>query len=106
MEAIDVDKAEAVADVLKSVGVRRDSYLDPRLYPPPDDPLEDQLAYFVSMAAIDHRTGLWEPFEGVVGGEFFHGADALYRLGRLAYGRGFFKAEKLAELAPSEAEHC
>ena len=105
MEAIDVDKAEAVADVLKSVGVRRDSYLDPRLYPPPDDPLEDQLAYFVSMAAIDHRTGLWEPFEGIVGGEFFHGADALYRLGRLAYGRGFFKAEKLAELAPSEAEH-
>jgi hypothetical protein len=51
MEAIDVDKAEAVAGVLKSVGVRRDSYLDPRLYPPPDDPLEDQLAY----------SSLWSP---------------------------------------------
>jgi len=104
VEAIDIDKAEAVANVLKSVGVKRDSYLDPRFYPPPDDPAEDQLAYFVAMVAIDHRTSLWEPFEGVVGGEFFHGADALYRLGRLAYSRGFFKAEKLAQLTPSEAE--
>ncbi len=104
MEAIDVDKAEVVANILKSTEVKRDNYLDPRFYPPQDDPLEDQLAYFVSMVAIDHRTSLWEPFEGDIDGEFFHGADALYRLGRLSYGRGFFKAEKLAELAPSEAE--
>ena len=104
MEAIDVDKAEAVANVLKAVGVKRDNYLDPRLYPPPDDPLEDQIGYFMAMTAIDHRTSLWEPFEGIVEGEFFHGADLLYRLGRLAYNRGFFKAEKLAQLRPDEAD--
>jgi hypothetical protein len=104
MEVIDVDKAEAVANVLRAVGVKRDSYLDPRFYPPPDDPLEDQIGYFVAMTAIDHRTSLWEPFEGVAEGEFFHGADLLYRLGRLAYSRGFFKAEKLAQLRPDEAD--
>lgn len=102
--AIDVDTAEAVAGVLRSLDLRRDSYLDQRFYPPPGDAVEDQAAYFVSMSAIDHRTSLWEPFEGVIGGEFFHGADALYRLGRLAYDRGFFATKKLAELTPVEAE--
>ena len=104
MEVIDVDKAEAVANILKTVGVKRDNYPDPRFYPPPDDPLEDQIGYFVAMTAIDHRTSLWEPFEGVVEGEFFHGTDLLYRLGRLAYSRGFFKAEKLAQLRPDGAD--
>ncbi|ABL88121.1 iron-sulfur cluster loop [Pyrobaculum islandicum DSM 4184] len=104
MEVIDVDRAEAVASVIRRLEIKREQYLDQRLYPPPDDPLESQLAYFVSMVAIDHRTSLWEPFEGEIEGEFFHGADALYRLGRIAYDKGFFKAEKLARLTPSEAE--
>ncbi|MCU7786431.1 iron-sulfur cluster loop [Pyrobaculum sp. 3827-6] len=104
MAAIDVDTAEAVANILRSLEVKRDSYTDQRFYPPPSDAVEDQAAYFVSMVAVDHRTSLWEPFEGVIEGEFFHGADALYRLGRLAYDKGFFKARKLAELTPAEAE--
>nr|WP_181953531.1 iron-sulfur cluster loop [Pyrobaculum arsenaticum] len=101
---IDVDAAEAAAGVLKTLGVKRDTYQDQRFYPPPGDPVEGQAAYFVSMVAVDHRTSLFEPFEGYIEGEFFHGADALYRLGRLAYDRGFFKAERLAALTPSEAE--
>ncbi|ACB40266.1 iron-sulfur cluster loop [Pyrobaculum neutrophilum V24Sta] len=104
VETIDVDRAEAVAGILKSLKPNRDSYLDSRFYPPPEDPVEDQLAFFVTMVAIDHRTSLWEPFEGQIAGEFFHGADALYRLGRLAYDRGFFKAENLAGLTPDKAE--
>jgi len=104
VEVIDVDRAESVAAVLKSVDIRRNDYTDPRFYPPKEDPAEDQLAYFVTMVAIDHRTSLWEPFEGVIDGEFFHGADALYRLGRLAYAHGFFKAERLAQITPKEAE--
>lgn len=101
--ALDVDRIEAVAEVFKKLNIRRDLYLDERLYPPRDDPRERQLAFFVSMVAIDHRTSLWEPFEGVINGEFFHGADALYRLGRLAYDEGFFTPERLAQLTPAEA---
>ncbi|MEM1923630.1 MAG: N-glycosylase/DNA lyase [Pyrobaculum sp.] len=101
--ALNVDKIEEVARELKKVEIRQDQYLDKRFYPPPDDPRESQLAYFVSMVAIDHRTSQWGPFEGVIQEEFFHGADALYRLGRLAYDEGFFAAERLAELTTTEA---
>jgi hypothetical protein len=104
MPAIDVDRAEAVAAAVRGLQIRRESYSDRRFYPPPGDPLESQLAYFVAMVAIDHRTGLWEPFEGVIDGEFYHGADALYRLGRIAYDRGLFTAERLARMTPAEAE--
>jgi len=104
VSAVDIDTAEVVAEILKRLGVKRDNYTDPRFYPPSSDPIEDQAAYFVSMVAVDHRTSLWEPFEGVVMGEFFHGADALYRLGRLAYDEGFFKADRLADLTPGEAQ--
>ncbi|MEZ0248114.1 MAG: iron-sulfur cluster loop [Thermoproteus sp.] len=106
MEAIiDVDKTRAVADVIKILRLERDRYLDGRFYPPLDDPREDQLAYFVSMVAVDHRTSTpLGPFKGYIDGEFFHGADALWRLGRKAYDDGLFKAERLAELTPKDAE--
>lgn len=103
MVAIDVDKAEEVANILKKVEIRQD-YLNPLFYPPPGDSRESQLAYFTAMVAIDHRTSTpWEAFEGEIGGRFYHGADALYRLGRILYDKEFFKAEKLANLTPIDA---
>lgn len=103
--AIDVDKIREVADVVRGLGLKRDRYLDERFYPPPSDPREDQLAYFTAMVAVDHRTSTpFGPFEGYINGEFFHGADALWRLGRLAYDDGLFKAERLAELGPDDAK--
>lgn len=105
MVAIDVDKAEQVAALVKEIRPTRDSYTDPRIYPPLSDTREDQLAFFTAMVAVDHRTSTpWSSFEGYIQGEFYHGADALYRLGRLAYDEGFFKAERLASLTPKEAE--
>ena len=102
--AIDVDKIREVADVLRGLSLERDRYLDDRLYPPPSDPREDQLAYFTAMVAVDHRTSTpLGSFEGYIDGEFFHGADALWRLGRKAYDAGLFKAERLADLKPEEA---
>jgi len=102
--AIDVDKAEEVASRLRELRIERDRYETPRLYPPMGDPREDQLAFFTAMVAVDHRTSTpWDSFEGYIGGEFYHGADALYRLGRLAYDEGLFKAERLANLTPREA---
>lgn len=104
MAAIDVDKAEAVAALLKKMELRRDEYLNPEFYPPPGDSRESQLAYFTAMVAVDHRTSTpWEPFEGYIGGRFYHGADALYRLGRILYDSEFFTAERLAQLTPKDA---
>ncbi len=104
MAAIDVDRAEAVAALLKKMELRQDDYLNPEFYPPPGDSRESQLAYFTAMVAIDHRTSTpWESFEGYIGGRFYHGADALYRLGRILYDSGFFTAERLAQLTPKDA---
>ena len=103
--AVDVDRARSAADIVGRLGLRRDAYDDGRFYPPRSDPREDQLAFFVAMVAVDHRTSTpLGPFEGHIDGEFFHGADALWRLGRKAYDEGLFKAERLAELTPGEAE--
>lgn len=105
MATIDVDKAEQVAALIKELRPTRDSYTDPRIYPPVGDPREDQLAFFTAMVAVDHRTSTpWGSFEGLINGEFYHGADALYRLGRIAYDEGIFKAERLANLTPRDAE--
>lgn len=104
---IDVDRITAVAAVVKGLGLKRDSYLDERLYPPHGDPPELQLAYFAAVVAVDHRTST--PFgslEGYIDGEFYHGADALWRLARRAYegDEGLFTPKRLAELSPGEAE--
>ena len=58
-----------------------DNFTDPRYYPPAGTEDELVLRYFIFMVAIDHRTSRYGPFEGYVDGEFYHGADLLYRLG-------------------------
>lgn len=95
---LDVDKAAEVADVVKGLGLKRDRYLDERYYPPPDDPRELQLAYFAAVVAVDHRTSTFGPFEGYIDGEFYHGADALWRLARRAYPE-VFSPDRLASLS-------
>lgn len=104
LASIDVDRAEAIASVVRGLGLRRDRYDDDRFYPPREAPLERQLAYFAAMVSIDHRTSTWwQPFEGRIDGELYHGTEALYRLGRKAFDRGLFDAERLASLTPQEA---
>ena len=81
-----------------------DSFTDPRYYPPPSESREDVLRYFISMVAIDHRTSLNNSFEGLVGNEFYHGADLLYRLGMIKYYESpeFFNPNHMAELTLDE----
>ncbi|HDD25853.1 MAG TPA: N-glycosylase/DNA lyase [Acidilobales archaeon] len=86
---IDIDAIEAVARVMKefNVGSYVDTFTDPRYYPSPSDDPENVVRYFIFMVAIDHR--LSRPrraFEGFIDSEFYHGADALYRLGMIKYG--------------------
>ncbi|MCD6324095.1 MAG: hypothetical protein J7L55_03195 [Desulfurococcales archaeon] len=83
---------------------RFDTFTDERFYPPPSTGREETLRYFIFMVAIDHRTSRCGPFEGFVDGEFYHGADLLYRLGmkRFMEDPEFFSPEKMSVITPSE----
>ncbi len=92
---------EAVSDILRRMELHMDTYDDPRYFPPKDSERELQLGYFTAMVAIDHRTSTpLGVFEGYVDGEFFHGADLLYRLGKKVFERDpeFFLPGRLAKL--------
>jgi len=83
---------------------RVDRFANPKYYPPLNEDREHVLRYFIFMVAIDHRTSLDNSFEGLIGGEFYHGADLLYRLGMAKYYEDpkFFSPEHMAELRLDE----
>lgn len=98
---IDRNNISSVSKVIAELDLKRDSYDDPHFFPPRSVDQELQLGYFVAMVAIDHRTGTpLGAFEGYVNGEFFHGADLLYRLGMLIFKDDpeFFSADRLSRL--------
>lgn len=101
-----LDAIYRAARAIRGLALRRDTYDDERYFPPRDMDPEAQLAYFTAMVAIDHRTGgpLGRPFEAVVGGEAYRGADLLYRLGRMALEEdpGLFSPGRLASMGLDE----
>ena len=91
----------SVAEIISQLRLERHRYVDEKFYPPEDTNREIQLGYFMTMVAIDHRTSTpLGPFEGVIDGEFYHGADLLYRLGKRVFDEDptFFSAENLVNL--------
>ncbi len=104
--SINYRKVLATTEVFKSlieeVGI--DPFTDPRYYPPKSCSDEDVARYFIFMVAIDHRTSRYGPFEGYIGGEFFHGADALYRLGMEKFLKDprFFSPEHMSRITTEE----
>ena len=103
---VDIDAAEAVADAIKRIGVKRDDYMDGRFYPPPSAPRELQLGFFFTMVAIDHRTsGPWGSYEVDVGGETLRGADLLYWRGARIFREDpqLFTPERLVNISVDEA---
>ena len=78
-----------------------DYFVDPDFYPPANASRRDVVAYFLVMVAMDHRLSRpGRPYEAVVDGKLYHGADLLYKLGskRLAEDPGFFEAHRLARV--------
>ena len=84
-----------------------DTFQDTRYYPPPQADKETVARYFIVMVAMDHRLSRpGRPYEGVVDGEFYHGADLLYRLGskKLEEDPDFFSPERLAGVTVDEVK--
>ena len=92
-----------LASVASSIEV--DYYLDPDLYPPPGASRRDIASYFLVMVAMDHRLSRpGRPYEAVVDGKLYHGADLLYKLGlkKFIEDPGFFEAKRLAKVTPRD----
>lgn len=109
MFGVDYEKAarfgEALARAAERIPV--DTFTDQRYYPPETAPRETVSMYFLVMVALDHRLSRpGRPYEGLVDGELYHGADLLYRLGRkiLEEDPEFYTADRLARVTPSEVE--
>ena len=105
MVGIDWEAIDRMASSLKRVklGIRVDRFDDERYYPPLNAPRRDVVLYFLVMVAMDHRLSRpGRPYEAVIGGELFHGADLLYYRGAEAYRRdpSFFDPENLARATP------
>ncbi len=99
-----IDRAARVLGKNKPSLSKLDVY-DPKYYPPREDEREKVLRYFLVMVAMDHRLSRpGRPYEGYVDGEFYHGADLLYRLGAKKYyeNPSFFSPEHLMEISADE----
>lgn len=104
---VDVGKSRIIGRVLgKAIsGLTPDDFTDSRYYPPRGASRETVASYFLVMVAMDHRLSRpGRPYEGYVDGEFYHGADLLYRLGakRLEEDPDFFTAERLSRISVSD----
>lgn len=101
---VEVDEAQCtraainLKDVIKQLSI--DKFTNPEYYPPEGADSELVARYFIFMVAIDHRTSRYEPFEGIIGGKFYHGADLLYRLGskKLSEDPDFFSPQRMSKL--------
>jgi len=99
-----IDRAARVLDKNKLSLSKLDVY-DSKYYPPREDEREKVLRYFLVMVAMDHRLSRpGRPYEGYVDGEFYHGADLLYRLGAKKYYEDpdFFSPEHLMKISADE----
>ncbi len=109
MIRVNVERAVKVGEAIARIGIERaiDDFTDPRFYPPRDAPRETIAMYFLVMVAMDHRLSRpGRPYEAVVSGERFHGADLLYRLGaeKLRSDPEFFTAERLSRITADEVK--
>lgn len=98
--------AKLVKETYSEVVKNPEEFIDSRFYPPISEEPENILRYFFFMVAIDHRTSMFRSFEGYIDGEFFHGADMLYRLGKLRYDQdpNFFSPERMSTITTEDVK--
>jgi hypothetical protein len=97
--------ANIFKEMMSDLGI--DPFIDPKYFPPPSSDPEDVGRYFIFMVAIDHRTSRYEPFEGYVDGEWYHGADLLYRLAMKKFEEDpeFFSPNKMIKITVEDVKN-
>ncbi|AFK51086.1 iron-sulfur cluster loop containing protein [Thermogladius calderae 1633] len=105
MDLVGIDRraVERVGRVLKkhSINLPRLDLYDQRFYPPATADEESVARYFVVMVSMDHRLSRpGKPYEACLEDGCYHGADLLYRLGKLKFDEdpSFFDPGRLAEI--------
>jgi hypothetical protein len=100
---LNMDRIDKVSTILKKIIGESsiDDFTDPRYYPPPGTDYEKLTMYFLVMVSMDHRLSRpGKPYEAVIDGEMYHGADLLYRLGMKMFSENpdFFTPEYLSRI--------
>ncbi len=106
---VNVERAVAVGRILRGLrnSIFVDDFTDEELYPPVSADRETVTRYFLVMVAMDHRLSRpGRPYEAEVDGKLYHGADLLYRLGRIMLEEDpdFFSAERLEKVTEEDVK--
>ncbi len=110
MIGVDYRVVDRVSRILSKKGFGELPVLDvfdERYYPGRGVERELVLRYFIVMVAMDHRLSRpGRPYEGYVDGEFYHGADLLYRLGKKMFDEdpGFYSPENLSRIGVDDVK--
>ena len=107
--SINYDKIRETSKEVNNIirNIKIDPFTDPQYYPPITASKEDVLRYFIFMVAIDHRTSRPNtPYEAIINGKLYHGADLLYRLGMLKWNEDpdFFSPSRMAKITVDEVK--
>ncbi len=100
---VDFEAARLLGGFLRVLASKTpfDDFTNPDFYPPVNASRREIVSYFLVMVAMDHRLSRpGRPYEAIVDGRLYHGADLLYKLGSKKYAEdpGFFEAEKLSKV--------
>ena len=102
MIKVNQEKVQVIAEVIKRFYPKDiDTFTNPEYYPSKEFEEESVARYFIFMVSIDHRLSRpGKPFEGFINGKFYHGADALYRLGMKKFNENpdFFSPKNMAKI--------
>lgn len=93
-----------IEEVFNRVVTYLEDFTDPDFYPSRSDDPEQVLRYFFFMVSIDHRTSRGTVFEDYINGKLYHGADLLYRLGKLKYDESpdFFNPKNMSRISTED----
>ncbi len=105
MPLINELKMEEVSILIKKTSVKPLNVFDTTFYPSADEPIDRVLAYFLVMVAMDHRLSRpGRPYEALINGKLYRGADLLYYLGTKKFKEDpeFFTPERLVFITQSD----
>jgi len=98
---VDSKQIDKVSNVIRHVPITPNSFLDPNYYPDVNVDAEYVARYFLVMVAMDHRLSRpRKPYEALIDGVKYHGADLLYKLGMLRFNEDpeFYSPKRLSNI--------